>query len=97
MLTLGDLNVDPNDLNYEFFRSWTEFRKTTIQRFLVAHLECRIVQQQTVLENAALDKVGELQGAIRELKAVVMLLRSGNVQEQLQSTIKFLELYGKRS
>ena len=96
MLTLGDLDIDPNNLTHEFFRSWGEFRGTKVYRFLVAYLECRIMQQQTALESAPLDKIGELQGAIRELKLTVLLLRTGNVQDQLAAKIKFLETYGKR-
>jgi hypothetical protein len=93
---MNALGVDPHNLKFDFERDWCAFRDAKVKRFLALYLRKRIYAHRLNLESAAPEKLGEVQGQIREAKQLLAVIEQAFITEQLTEVLKFLETdYGK--
>jgi len=91
------LDVDPQNLKFEFGRHWSVFQAGNVQSFLALHLRQRIEGWRSGLENSqSWEAVKDLQGRVAEDRALLAVIESQDVTSQVQQAIAFLSKhYGR--
>ena len=82
------LDIDPQNLRFDFGGEWARFRESRVKRFLALHLQHRIDLQHLALEQAdTLEVVKAVQGAIAEARHILAVLNSQDVSSQVNDII----------
>jgi hypothetical protein len=83
------LDVDPQNLAFEFKSEWGTFRNSRLKKFFQVWLHSQLEAVRLSLESSEdLDKVRKLQGKSEALRQMLSIVESESVSETLEQMIK---------
>ncbi len=91
------LDIDPQNLKFDFGRDWTLFQAGKVSTFLALYLRMRIERVRTALEKAGgAEDLRELQGQVAEARHLLTVLEAQQANDQVTQVLEFLKTnYGR--
>lgn len=82
------LDVDPQNLAFEFKGEWGTFRSSRLKKFLQVWLTFQLEQVRTGLESAEGSELLKLQGKAGAFKQMLVLVEADSVSETLEQLVR---------
>lgn len=86
-----ELDIDPKNLKFDFEGEWSRFKTTRVSKFLSLWLQKRLEDLRCKLENISEQELGSVQGAIKEVRALISLVERPFAVDALKEVLTFIE------
>jgi hypothetical protein len=87
----GELDIDPNNLKFEFEGEWSRFQISRVRKFLSLWLRKRLNELHLSMESVAPVELGKAQGAVHEIRRMISLVERPFAVDALREVITYLE------
>lgn len=90
-MAVNILDIDPKNLSHDFRRDWEVFRGSRIKKFLVALLRKEEHELRIKLENVLPEDLGKLQGSVKTVQKLIVIVEQSNPEATLKEVLEYLE------